>query len=142
MVVFPNRIWFMGESEPQILTGLTKPDQEPGFNFDWDRDYFMATVWPMLAEKAPLFDTLKLERGYAGLYEITPDECCILGEHPEVRGFYLANGFSGHGVMQAPATGKLISELIRLGRYETLDAGEFSLQRFKEGGSTISEKMH
>ena len=62
--------------------------------------------------------------------------------HPEVKGFYLANGFSGHGVMQAPATGKLISELIRLGRYQTLDAGEFSVERFERGGAAIPEKMN
>jgi FAD-dependent oxidoreductase domain-containing protein 1 len=142
MTVFPNRIWFMGESESKILTGLTKLDQKPGFIFDWDRDHFMDNVWPKLAERIPLFETLKLERGYAGLYEITPDECCILGEHPELKGFYLANGFSGHGVMQAPTTGKLISELIRLGRYETLDATEFSIDRFEKGKSIISEKMH
>ena len=93
-----------------ILTGLTRLDQKSGFIFDWDRDYFMDTVWPKLAERVPLLETLKLERGYAGLYEISPDECCILGEHPELQGFYLASGFSGHGVMQAPATGKLMSE--------------------------------
>jgi len=142
MVVFPNRIWFIGESESTILTGLTKLDQKPGFIFDWSRDYFIDDIWPKLAERVPLFETLKLERGYAGLYEITPDECCILGEHPELTGFYLANGFSGHGVMQAPATGKLISELIRLGRYETLNANEFSLDRFEKRKSIVPEHMH
>jgi glycine/D-amino acid oxidase-like deaminating enzyme len=143
MVVFPNRVWFMGESESTILTGLTKLDQKPGFIWDWDRSHFFENVWPKLAERVPLFDKIKLERGYAGLYEITPDECCILGEHPELKGFYLANGFSGHGVMQCPATGKLISELIRLGRYETVDVREFSLDRFKDGkSSVIPEKMH
>ena len=142
MTIFPNRVWFMGESESQIITALTRPDPKTGFDFSWDREYFMETVWPMLAGHVPLFETLRLERGYAGLYEISPDECCILGEHPEVKGFYLANGFSGHGVMQAPATGKLISELIRLGRYETLDASDFSLERFEKGGVKIPEKMN
>jgi glycine/D-amino acid oxidase-like deaminating enzyme len=90
----------------------------------------------------PLFEVLRLVRGYAGLYEVSPDECAILGEHPEVKGFYLANGFSGHGVMQAPAAGKLISEHIRLGHYQTLDASEFSMERFEKGGAAIPEKMN
>lgn len=141
-VVFPNRVWFMIESKFTIGTGLTKLDQKPGFSFDWSRDYFLNDIWPRLAERVPLFETLKLEHGYAGLYENTPDECCILGEHPELKGFYLANGFSGHGVMQAPATGKLISELIRLGRYETLNASEFSLDRFEKRKSIVAERMH
>ena len=142
MIVFPDRSWFMGESKSNIITGLTKLDQKPGFIFDYSKEYFIDDIWPKLAEKVYSFEKLKLERGYAGLYEITPDENCILGEHPELKGFYLANGFSGHGVMQAPATGKLISELISLGRYETLDANEFSLGRFKKKKSIVSEHMH
>ena len=77
------------------------------------------------------------------MYESTPDECCILGEHPDVKGFLMAIGFSGHGVMQAPAAGKLISELIRLERFDTIDVAEFSIKRFASGQSrTIAEKAH
>ena len=143
MVVFPNRVWFMGESESTILTGLTKLDQKPGFDWRWDETHFMENVWPNLAEGAPLFETLKLGRGYAGLYENTPDGCCILGEHPELKGFYMAVGFSGHGVMQAPAAGKLISELIQFGQYETIDAADFSIERFSSNEkSIVREKSH
>ncbi len=143
MVIFPNRAWFMGESENTILTGLTKLDQVPGFDWNWDRDHFYESIWPKLADRVPLFETLKLLRGYAGMYENTPDECCILGEHPSVEGFLMAIGFSGHGVMQAPAAGKLISELIRLGRFDTIDVAEFSIKRFASGHScAISEKSH
>jgi glycine/D-amino acid oxidase-like deaminating enzyme len=143
MVVFPNRAWFMGESENTILTGLTKLDQTPGFDWNWDRDHFYESIWPKLADRAPLFETLKLVRGYAGMYEGTPDECCILGEHPDVEGFLMAIGFSGHGVMQAPAAGKLISELIRLGSFDAIDVTEFSIKRFAPGQSgTIPEKAH
>jgi glycine/D-amino acid oxidase-like deaminating enzyme len=143
MVIFPNRAWFMGESENTILAGLTKLDQVPGFDWNWDRDHFYESIWPKLADRVPLFETLKLVRGYAGMYENTPDECCILGEHPAVEGFLMAIGFSGHGVMQAPAAGKLISELIHLGRFDTLDVAEFSIKRFASGQScAISEKSH
>ena len=143
MVIFPNRAWFMGESENTILTGLTKLDQAPGFDWDWDRDHFYESIWPKLADRVPFFETLKLLRGYAGMYERTPDECCIIGEHPDVEGFLMAIGFSGHGVMQAPAAGKLISELIRLGRFDTVDVAEFSIKRFASGQSRmIAEKSH
>jgi sarcosine oxidase subunit beta len=64
---------------------------------------------------------------------MTPDENPILGMHPEYPGLYLAVGFSGHGVMLAPAVGKALSELIRLGHYQTLDAQPYRLERFRTG---------
>ena len=75
------------------------------------------------------FDTLKLRRGWAGLYAVnTLDGNAILGEWPELKGFYLANGFSGHGLQQAPAAGRYISELI-LGQPPALDLSIFSPER-------------
>ena len=64
---------------------------------------------------------------------MTPDENPILGPHPEITGLFMATGFSGHGVMLAPASGKLVSEVIRLGRYETIDATPYRLARFATG---------
>jgi len=89
-------------------------DEDPiGFDFTWDDKRFMEILWPELAEFVPSFDTLKLIRGWAGLYAVNMlDGNAILGEWPEVKGFYLANGFSGHGLQQAPAVGRYISELI------------------------------
>ena len=64
---------------------------------------------------------------------MTPDENPILGPHPEITGLCMATGFSGHGVMLAPASSKLVSEVIRLGRYETIDATLYRLARFATG---------
>jgi glycine/D-amino acid oxidase-like deaminating enzyme len=63
----------------------------------------------------------------------------IIGVHPEIDNLYLANGFSGHGLQQAPAVGKGLSELIRLGRYETIDLSPFRFERFEEN-DLIPEK--
>lgn len=87
MIVFPDRSWFMVESQTNIIMGPTKLDQKPGINFDYSKDYFIDEIWPKLADNVYSFEKLKLDRGYTGLYEITPDENCILGEHPELRVF-------------------------------------------------------
>jgi glycine/D-amino acid oxidase-like deaminating enzyme len=69
------------------------------------------------------------------------DHNAILGEHPEIKGFYMAVGFSGHGLMQAPAVGKALSEAIRLRRYETIDVTCLSMDRFETGQLVIEEAV-
>ena len=71
--------------------------------------------------------------GWAGLYEMTPDHNPVLGEHPALRGFIFASGFSGHGLMMSPATGKIVSEIVRLGRSATFDVSIFAPDRFERG---------
>ena len=72
-------------------------------------------------------------RSRAGLYEVTPDHHAIIGEAPEVRGLFLANGFSGHGVMHSPATGRIISEMILDGEARLMDVSSLGAERFAEG---------
>jgi len=83
----------------------------------------------------PCFENLAVnpKRAWAGLYEMTPDHHPILGEVPQVPGFFLANGFSGHGVMHAPATGKILSDLILTGKTDLIDASLLNFTRFAEG---------
>jgi sarcosine oxidase subunit beta len=83
---------------------------------------------------------MEINGGWAGLYEISPDQHAILGEAPELRGFVCANGFSGHGFMHSPLTGRLIAELICEGKASTLDISPLSLARFREG-NLIPEAM-
>ncbi len=70
----------------------------------------------ILAERAtrrlPAFDAVRIMRGWAGLRSMTPDHTAILGPVPEPAGFYLAVGFSGHGVMHAPMTGKILASMV------------------------------
>ena len=82
-----------------------------------------------MAEFVPAFDRLKLMRGWAGLYAVnTLDGNAILGQWPELKGLYLANGFSGHGLQQGPAVGRYLSELI-LEKPLSLDLSILSPQR-------------
>ena len=72
-------------------------------------------------------------RGWAGLYEMTPDHHAILGPVPQVPGLFLANGFSGHGVMHSPATGWILADLILNGTSSLVNTRALSVERFAEG---------
>jgi sarcosine oxidase subunit beta len=83
-------------------------------------------VFPPLEEAA-------VEHSWVGLYEMTPDRHPIIGEAPSVVGFYLANGFSGHGFQHAPVVGKVLAELIVQGRVTAVDISGLGLERFRAG---------
>jgi FAD-dependent oxidoreductase domain-containing protein 1 len=135
-------LYFRHETGKTILTGKTIPNEAPGFNFEWDRDYYMDVVWPQCARRIPVFETAKLIRGWAGLYAMNRDDGnAIIGHLGEVEKFYGAVGFSGHGLQQSPAIGKCLSELIQFGRYHTIDLSCFSFDRFKTGKLIFEEEM-
>lgn len=132
LTVLPSGLYFRSETGGLILLGKSMAEDPIGFDFTWDDKRFMEILWPELAEFVPSFDTLKLIRGWAGLYAVnTLDGNAILGEWPELKGFYLANGFSGHGLQQAPAVGRYISELITARSFE-LDLSVFRPERILE----------
>ena len=91
--------------------------------------------------RVPSFTDVRVVEGWAGLYEMTPDHNPMIGEHPHLGGFFMANDFSGHGLMMAPATGKVVSELIRDGRSETIDISDLSIDRFARGELFWDEAM-
>jgi sarcosine oxidase subunit beta len=104
-----------------------KPDFEPSF---------VEKILVLAANRVPAFENLPVnpKRAWAGLYEMSPDHHCVLGAVAEVPGFYLANGFSGHGVMHAPATGKILSDLILHGNTSVVsDASVLGFERFAKG---------
>jgi len=132
LTVLPSDLYFRTETGGHILLGKSMDEDPVGFNFSWDEKRFYDVLWPELAEFVPAFDTLKLIRGWAGLYAVNRmDSNAILGEWPEVEGLFLANGFSGHGLQQAPAVGRYLSEII-LGRDPVLDLSIFSPRRILE----------
>ena len=129
LTVLPSGLYFRSETGGLILLGKSMEDDAVGFDFTWDDKRFNEILWAELASFVPAFDTLKLIRGWAGLYAVNSlDSNAILGEWPELKGFYLANGFSGHGLQQGPAVGRYICELIT-GRTPTLDLSIFSPER-------------
>jgi glycine/D-amino acid oxidase-like deaminating enzyme len=129
LTVFPSGLYLIQEHTNTFMAGKILPDDPIGFEFSWKRQVFNDYLWPELVEYIPSFDQLKLTRGWAGLYAVnTFDGNAILGEWPLLKGFMLANGFSGHGFQQGFAVGRYLAELI-LGRNPTLDLSIFSPQR-------------
>ena len=132
LTVLPSGLYFRTETGGIILLGKSMLEDPQKYEFSWDDKRFMEILWPELAAYVPAFDRLKLVRGWAGLYAVnTLDGNAILGEWPEIRGLFLANGFSGHGLQQAPAVGRYLSELI-LKRSHSLDLSIFSPIRILE----------
>jgi len=113
------------------ITGNTKYDEPPGFNWDIDYNYFDEAIWPGLAERVPAFETLKVSGAWAGHYDQNSfDNNAILGPWSGVLdNFHIALGFSGHGLMQSPAVGRGLSELLLYGSYRTLDLSRMGYQR-------------
>ena len=117
-----------------FLLAWNDPEETPGYKTDFDPG-FIEKILTRAADRVPCFENLAVnpKRAWAGLYEMTPDHHPILGPAPGVPGFFLANGFSGHGVMHAPATGKILSDLILSGRSDLVDTSLLDLARFAEG---------
>jgi sarcosine oxidase subunit beta len=138
IVDMSNGFHFRPESRGFLLA-WNDPEETPGFKTDFDTA-FVEKILTRAADRVPCFAGLPVNprRAWAGLYEMTPDHHPILGEAPQLPGFFLANGFSGHGVMHAPATGKILSDLILTGKTDLIDASLLNLSRFAEG-RTIHE---
>ena len=142
LVIDVTGLYFRHETGKVIMAGKSILGEPPGFNFKVDNAFFNQTMWPILADRIPVFDRLKLIKGWSGLYEINRlDSNALLGEYPGLKGFYMAIGFSGHGFQQAPAVGKAMSELIRLGRYETIDVSPLNYERVISGKLVIEEEV-
>ena len=117
-----------------FLLAWNDPEEKSSYRTDFD-PAFVEKVLIRAANRVPVFESLPInpKRAWAGLYEMTPDHHAILGGVPELEGLFLANGFSGHGVMHAPATGRVLADLIVHGATKVIDAKTLSLRRFAEG---------
>ena len=99
-------------------------DLEPAWND------FEEIVWPALAQRIPIFEELKLTGGWAGYYDCNKlDNNAVVGKHPKYENVYMASGFTGRGLMQAPGIGRALTELITTGSYQTININEFSVER-------------
>ncbi len=117
-----------------FLLAWADPNETTSFNTEFDSG-FIEKVLEHAANRVPCFEKVAVnpKRAWAGLYEMSPDHHGILGPVKRLPGFYLANGFSGHGVMHAPATGKILADLITTGTTDVIDAHVLRLERFDEG---------
>jgi sarcosine oxidase subunit beta len=117
-----------------LLFAWNDTEEKPGFNTTFDRG-FVEKILTLAVDRVPVFEELEINpsRAWAGLYEMTPDHHPVLGAAPGVEGLFFANGFSGHGVMHSPATGKILADLILKGSTDLIDAKLLDYARFAEG---------
>ena len=130
-IEFSSGLYFHPESGG-FLFGMGNRDEPSSFNKTVDDEWMMTTV-EALVERAPAFADASILNGWAGLYEVTPDDNPVLGWVGEPAGLAVAAGFSGHGFMQGPAIGACMAELILDGAASTVDINEFRPSRFAEG---------
>ena len=129
VIDFTTTFYFHRESGG-VLMGMGNPDELSSFNLNVDPD-FLEKVLVIGLKRYPALADAAIHRAWAGLYEMSPDAHPILGKVQEVEGFYLANGFSGHGFQHAPAVGKLLAEEIVSGNARSLDIAPLRLDRFR-----------
>ena len=132
-----HRNWyFRGEMGGCLFSG--PKDEQSTFNTNVDWEHLAESVATAVA-RVPVLEQAEIKRGWAGSYDISPDNNAILGAVSELPGFYVATGHSGHGFMHGPATGKLMAELILTGK-TSIDISTLSLDRFRTG-KTVREPM-
>lgn len=135
LVIEPSGLYFRPEGAG-FLAGIAPPeDEDPEcFDFEVPATFFEDTLWPMLAARVPAFEAARLLSAWAGHYDVNLlDHNVILGPHPALSNLLFANGFSGHGVQQAPAVGRALAEWVTQGRYASLDLAAFGWARVLEG---------
>lgn len=132
LVIDPAGLWFRPEGTARYICGMSPdpaddPDDAP---LDVDHRLFDERLWPALAARVPAFEALRVTGSWAGYYEYnTFDQNGIVGRHPTLDNLVFANGFSGHGMQQAPAVGRGVAELLVHGRYRTLDLAPLAFER-------------
>ena len=128
--------WIRAEGEGFICGIAPREEDDPDAHDDFEPHHHLLeeAVWPALAHRIPVLEHLRLERAWAGHYEVNSfDHNSIIGPHPEIPNLIFATGFSGHGVMHAPATGRGVAEHIIHGNYQTLNLSPLGYHRIKAG---------
>ena len=136
LTIDPSGVYFRPEGAAYITGFSPRAAEDDPDTLDLRIEHapFETRVWPALAHRVPAFDELRLLDAWAGHYEVnTLDHNAIVGPHQVVTNFLLANGFSGHGLQQAPAVGRGLAEWIATGHYETLDLAPLGFSRIERG---------
>ena len=147
MVVDPTGVHWRHEdpdrhsARDRIIVARTRTDEPAGEEFACDETRWTGEFRAPLVARMPRLAAIEYLGGWAGLYEITPDHNPLIGAHPTCPGLLTAAGFSGHGLMMSPAIGKVMSELIRLGRTESVDVRALAPDRFERGAPYFDGAM-
>lgn len=141
MMVDPSGVYFHPEAS-NILGGYADHTETKGWNLNYDgEEFFQEKIWMPLFNRSTKFEQLKHLTGWGGLYEMTPDKTAILGKVSGFSNVYENHGYSGRGAMQSIASGRGLAELMKLGKFDTLDLSAMTADRFKTG-ALIPEGLH
>jgi glycine/D-amino acid oxidase-like deaminating enzyme len=136
LTIDPSGIHFRQDGPGTYMAGAAPHDDiavAPD-DFHMDHSIWETHVWPHIATRIPQFEALKIVTEWAGHYDYnTLDQNAILGPHPDLENFHFINGFSGHGLQQAPAMGRGLAELIVHGSYRSMDLSPFGYERIVTG---------
>ncbi len=138
MVVDVKSGLYFHREAPGLLLGWADSSVEPAFDESVDPDYTDNIIMKAL-DRIPALETAGVSNSWAGLYEITPDHHAIIGPSKEIKGLFYINGFSGHGLMHAPAAGLVAAESI-CGKKTSVDISPLAEERFEKG--VISEETN
>ncbi len=145
LTVDPTGVWFRGEGNVcdqggHFICGRSPPqDLDPDCENDEalqhvDHDWFEEAIWPVLAERVPAFNELKVKNSWAGFYDFnTIDENLILGMHPQISNMLHCNGLSGHGLQMSPGAGRAVAEYLQHGKSTSINLENFSMDRIISG---------
>jgi glycine/D-amino acid oxidase-like deaminating enzyme len=133
LLIDPSGFWVRPEGSG-FIAGLAPGEDPDDAPLEPQYEAFESILWPALAARVPAFEAARLERAWAGYYEMNVfDHNGILGLHPEVANLGFINGFSGHGMQQGPIVGRGMAELILHGRFATVDLAPLGYERLVDG---------
>lgn len=146
LVIDPSGVYFRPEGQG-FIGGVAPPaDADPDIedldDFAVDHALFDDVVWPTLARRVPAFEALRLVSSWAGHYDVNLfDANVIVGPHPELPNLLFANGFSGHGLQQAPAIGRALAEWVCDGGWQSIDLSALGWQRVVDGRPLVEHAV-
>jgi FAD-dependent oxidoreductase domain-containing protein 1 len=132
LVIDPSGLWFRPERERFLCGPVADPDPNVApDDFEIDYALFETRAWPVLAHRVPAFESVRMSSAWAGHYDYNAfDQNAFVGPVPGIANLLLANGFSGHGLQQAPGVGRGLAEYICFGGYRSIDLTPLSYARY------------
>lgn len=132
MIIEAGSTFHFRPEGPGFMFGMSDPHEPYSFNttMNWE---WLDSVVERAVKRVPLFEHAGIHQGWAGLYDTSPDHNAILGPLPDVDNFFVATGFSGHGFMQSPAVGMILSEFVLDGQAHTINVDDLRIERFSTG---------